>query len=45
MRVKSSGLALWLANARRPGSEKFADAPPQGLTRRSPGVLGAAGIG
>lgn len=45
MRVKSSGLAPWLANARRPGSEKFADAPPQGLTRRSPGVLGAAGIG
>ena len=51
MRVKSSGMALELANARPPGSAKFANAPPPGLTRRanapqSPGGggLGAGGI-
>ena len=35
MRVKSSGLARGLANARRPGSATFANAPPLGLTRRA----------
>ena len=34
MRVKSSGMARGLANARPPGSAKFANAPPPGLTRR-----------
>ena len=33
MRVKSSGLARGLANARPPGSATFANAPPPGLTR------------
>ena len=50
--VKSSRMALGLANARPPGSTKFANAPPPGLTRRAnapqqPGggeALGAAGI-
>ena len=36
MRVKSSGIALGLANARPPGSAKFANAPPPGLTRQMP---------
>ena len=31
MRVKSSGLAPRFANARPPGSAKFANAPPLGL--------------
>ena len=52
MRVKSSGVAPVLANARPPGSEKFANAPPPlpGLTRRAnaaesrEGGLCAAGI-
>ena len=56
MRVKSSGLAPELANARPLGSAKFANTTSPGLTRRataplrrSPGgggrgVLGAAGI-
>ena len=55
MRVKSSGLAPGLANARPLGSAKFANTTSPGLTRRetapfrsSPGggrgVLGAAGI-
>ena len=35
MRVKSSGLARGLANARPPGSATFANAPPPGLTRRA----------
>ena len=55
MRVKSSGLARGLANARPPGSATFANAPPPGLTRRANapqlsgggggGALGAGGIG
>ena len=32
--VKSSGMAPQLANARPPGSAKFANVPPPGLTRR-----------
>ena len=35
MRVKSSGMALGLANAWHPGIAKFANAPPPGLTRRA----------
>ena len=35
VRVKSSGLARGLANARPPGSASFANAPPPGLTRRA----------
>ena len=35
MRVKSSGLARRLANARPPGSATFANAPPPGLTRQA----------
>ena len=35
MRVKSSGLARGLANARPPGSATFANAPPPGLTRQA----------
>ena len=35
MRVKSSGMARELANARSPGSAKFANAPPPELTRRA----------
>ena len=35
MRVKSSRMARGLANARPPGSAKFANAPPPGLTRRA----------
>ena len=34
MRVKSSGMAPGLANARPPDSAKFANGPPPGLTRR-----------
>ena len=37
MRVKSSGMVLGLANSRPPGSGKFANAPPPGLTRRANG--------
>ena len=55
MRVKSSGLARGLANARPPGSATFANAPLPGLTRRvnapqlpwgegGGGGLGAGGI-
>ena len=52
MRVKSSGIAPGLANARYPGSAKFANTPPLGLqgeqmARSSPGgggEVGAAGI-
>ena len=33
MRVKSLGMAQGLANARPPGSAKFANTPPPGLTR------------
>ena len=46
MRVKSLGMSPGLANVRPPGSTKFANAPPPGLTS-SPGGgggLGAAGI-
>ena len=35
MRVKSSRMAPGLANARPPGSAKFENAPPSGLTRRA----------
>ena len=35
VRVKSSGMARGLANARLPGSATFANAPPPGLTRRA----------
>ena len=35
MRVKSSVMTRGLANARPPGSAKFANAPPSGLTRRA----------
>ena len=35
MRVKSSRIALELANARPPGGAKFANAPLPGLTRRA----------
>ena len=35
LRVKSSGVAPGLANARLPGKAKFANAPPPGLTRRA----------
>ena len=35
VRVKRSGLALGLANARPPGSAKFANDPLPGLTRRA----------
>ena len=35
MRVKTSGMAPGLANARPLGSSKFVNAPPQGLTRRA----------
>ena len=33
VRVKSLGMAPGLANARPPGSAKFANAPPPGLIR------------
>ena len=44
VRVKSSGLARGLANARPPGSATFANAPLPGLTRRenAPGGGGRA---
>ena len=47
MRVKSSGLARGLANARPPGSATFANAPPPGLTRRAnvPQLPGGGGWG
>ena len=47
MRVKSSGLARGLANARPPGSATFADVPPPGLTRRAnaPQLPGGGGGG
>ena len=35
MRVKSSGMARGLANARPLGSAKFANAPTPGLTRQA----------
>ena len=51
MRVKSSGLAPGLANARPPGSAKFANTTSPGLTRRgtaplrsSPGGGGGRGV-
>ena len=34
VRVKSLGMAPGLANARPPGSAKFANAPPSGMTWR-----------
>ena len=45
MRVKSSGVAPGLANARPPGSAKFANTPPPGLKKASkcPIVSGEAG--
>ena len=45
MRVKSSGLARGLANARPPGSATFANAPPPGLTRwaNAPQLPGGGG--
>ena len=47
MRVKSSGLARGLANARPPGSATLANAPPPGLTRRvnAPQLPGEGGGG
>ena len=42
MRVKSLGMSPGLANVRPPGSTKFANAPPPGLTS-SPGGGGGAG--
>ena len=47
MRVKSSGIAPGLTNARPPGSAKFANAPPPGLKRRAnaPQVPGGGGGG
>ena len=47
MRVKSSGMARGLANARPPGSAKFANAPLPGLTRRAnaPQLPGGGGLG
>ena len=33
MRVKSSGVAPWLANARSPGSAKFATVSPPGTNK------------
>ena len=47
VRVKSSGLARGLANARPPGSATFANAPPPGLTRRAnaPQLPGGEGGG
>ena len=47
MRVKSSGMARGLANARPPGSAKFANAPLPGLTRRAnaPQLPGGGGGG
>ena len=47
MRVKSSGLARGLANARPPGSATFANAPLPGLTRRAnaPQLPGGRGGG
>ena len=50
VRVKSSGMARGLANARPRGRAKFANAPPPGLTRRANapqlpgGKLGAGGM-
>ena len=50
---KAPGMAPGLANSRPPGSAKFADAPPPGLTRQGNapqlpggegGGLGVAGI-
>ena len=35
VRFKTSGMAPGLANARPPGSAKFANVPPPGLTRRA----------
>ena len=45
MRVKSSGLARGLANARPPESATFANAPPPGLTRsaNAPQLPGGGG--
>ena len=48
VRVKSSGMARGLPNARPPRSAKFANAPPPGLTRRAsapqlPGGVGGGG--
>ena len=45
VRVKSSGLARGLANARPPGSATFANAPPPGLTRgaNAPQLPGGGG--
>ena len=40
MRVKSLGMSPGLANVRPPGSTKFANAPPPGLTS-NPGGGGA----
>ena len=43
MRVKSAGIAPGLANAWPPGSAKFANAPPLGLTRRANARGGGGG--
>ena len=45
MRVRSSGIALRLANARRPGSVKFANAPPSGTDKAGKGPAVARGRG
>ena len=46
MRVKSSGLARGLANARPPGSATFAKAPTPGTDKagKCPAVAGAGGL-
>ena len=50
MRVKSSGIARGLGNARPPGTTKFANAPTPGTDKAgkgpavAPGGLGGAGI-
>ena len=50
VRVKSSGIALGLANPQPPGSAKLANAPPPGLKRRAntpqqPGGRGLSAAG
>ena len=47
MRVKSSGMALGLANSRPTGSAMFSDAPPPGLIRQAnaPQLPGGEGAG
>ena len=44
MRFEGSGVAPVLANARPPGSAKFANAPLPGLTRRANAAVARAGF-